>query len=45
MDNNALYGEILDLLENDARMSVEDIELMIGVSADRVREAIAHMEQ
>ena len=45
MDNNALYGEILDLLENDARMSVEDIAVMTGVSADRVREAIAHMEQ
>ena len=45
MDNNALYGEILDLLENDARLSVEDIALMTGVSADRVREAIAHMEQ
>jgi DNA-binding Lrp family transcriptional regulator len=45
MDNNALYGEILDLLENDARMSVEDMALMTGVSADRVRQAIAHMEQ
>ena len=45
MDNHALYGEILDLLENDARMSVEDIAVMIGVSADEVRQAIAHMEQ
>ena len=42
---NSLYGEILDLLENDARMSVEEIAVMAGASADRVRQAIEKMEQ
>jgi DNA-binding Lrp family transcriptional regulator len=42
---NSLYGEILDLLENDAKMSADDIALMTGASADRVRQAIDKMEQ
>jgi DNA-binding Lrp family transcriptional regulator len=42
---DSLYGEILDLLENDARVSVEDIALMTGASADSVRQAIENMEQ
>ena len=43
--SNSLYGEILDLLENDAKMSVEDIALMTGASAEQVRQAIEKMEQ
>jgi DNA-binding Lrp family transcriptional regulator len=42
---NSLYGEILDLLENDAKMSVDDIALMTGASAEQVRQAIEKMEQ
>ncbi len=42
---NSLYGEILDLLENDAKISVDDIARMTGASADRVRQAIEKMEQ
>ena len=43
--SNSLYGEILDLLENDAKISVEDIALMTGASAEEVRQAIDKMEQ
>jgi DNA-binding Lrp family transcriptional regulator len=42
---NSLYSEILDLLENDARIGVDDIAVMTGASADRVRQAIDKMEQ
>jgi DNA-binding Lrp family transcriptional regulator len=42
---NSLYGEILDLLENDAKMRVDDIALMTGASAEQVRQAIEKMEQ
>ncbi len=42
---NSLYGEILDLLENDARMSVEEIAVVSGATADEVRQAIGKMEQ
>ena len=42
---NGLYAQILDAIENDARMSAEDIALMIGVSEEKVKEAIADMEK
>ncbi len=42
---NSLYGEILDLLENDAKISVEDIALMTGAPAEQILQAIEKMEQ
>lgn len=42
---NGLYSQILDVLENDAKTSVEDIAVMIGASAEQVSEAIADMEK
>ena len=43
--NNSLYGEILDLLENDAKMGAEEIATLAGATADEVRQAIEKMEQ
>jgi DNA-binding Lrp family transcriptional regulator len=42
---NTLYSEILDMLEQDAKVSIEDMALMTGASAEQIKEAILNMEQ
>ena len=42
---NALYSEILDILENDAKASVEDMALMTGASPEEIRQAVERLEQ
>ena len=42
---NTLYCEILDMLEQDARASIEDMALMTGASAEQIKEAISNLEQ
>ncbi len=44
MKNN-LYCEILDMLEQDARASIDDMALMTGASAEQIKEAISNLEQ
>ena len=43
--SNTLYCEILDMLEQDARASIEDMALMTGASAEQIKEAISNLEQ
>ncbi len=42
---STLYCEILDMLEQDARASIEDMALMTGASAEQIKEAISNLEQ
>lgn len=42
---STLYGEILDMLEQDAKVSIEDMAVMTGASAEHISEAIQMMEQ
>jgi DNA-binding Lrp family transcriptional regulator len=42
---NTLYSEILDMLEQDAKVSIEDMALMTDASAEQIKEAILNMEQ
>lgn len=42
---STLYCEILDMLEHDAKTTVEDMALMTGASAEQIKEAIKNMEQ
>ena len=42
---STLYCEILDMLEQDARVSIEDMALMTGASAEQIKEAISNLEQ
>ncbi len=41
---NSFYGEILDMLEKDAKISIEDMATMAGVSVADVERAIAELE-
>ena len=41
---NSFYGEILDLLERDAKISIEDMATMAGVTTDEVERAIEELE-
>ena len=41
---NSFYGEILDMLEKDAKISVEDMAVMTGASVAEVQAAIAELE-
>lgn len=41
---NSFYGEILDMLEKDAKISIEDMATMAGVSVAEVEKAIADLE-
>lgn len=42
---NGLCAEILNLLESDAKISIDDIAALTGASAGQVKEAIAAMEK
>lgn len=42
---NGLCAEIINLLENDAKISVEDMAALTGASAEQIKEAIAAMEK
>ncbi len=42
---STLYSEILDMLEHDAKVSMEDMAVMTGASAAQIEEAIRMMEQ
>jgi DNA-binding Lrp family transcriptional regulator len=42
--SNPLYGEILEILENDAKTKPEDIAAMTGASVVEVNKAIAKLE-
>lgn len=42
---STLYCEILDMLEHDAKVSMEDMAVMTGASAAQIEEAIRMMEQ
>ncbi|MGI5850006.1 MAG: Lrp/AsnC family transcriptional regulator [Christensenellales bacterium] len=42
--SNLLYNEILDMLENDSKISVEDMAIMAGVSAGEISQAVAKLE-
>jgi len=42
---STLYCEILDMLENDAKVSIEDMAVMTGASEEQIKEAIQMMEQ
>ncbi len=42
---STLYCEILDMLEHDAKVSIEDMAVMTGASAEQVKETIRMMEQ
>jgi len=42
---STLYCEILDMLENDAKVSIEDMAVMTGAPAEQIKDAIAIMEQ
>ena len=42
--SNSFYGEILDMLEKDAKMSVSDMAAMTGASEQEVEAAIAELE-
>lgn len=42
---SALYCEILNMLEQDAKVGIEDMVLMTGASAEQIKEAINNMEQ
>lgn len=42
---NTLYCEILDMLEQDARIGIDDMALMTGASAEQIKEAISNLEQ
>lgn len=42
---NTLYGEIVDMLEQDAKVSIEDMAVMTGASVEQIAEAIQIMEQ
>ena len=41
---NSFYGEILDMLEKDAKISIEDMATMAGVSVAEVEKAVAELE-
>ncbi len=42
---NGLCAEILDMLENDAKVSIEDMAVLTGASSEKIREAITAMEK
>ena len=42
--SNSFYGEILDMLEKDAKISVEDMAAMTSASVEEVAKAIAELE-
>ncbi|MFA5676287.1 MAG: Lrp/AsnC family transcriptional regulator [Christensenellales bacterium] len=42
---NGLCAEILDMLENDAKISVEDMAALAGVSSEKITKAISVMEK
>ena len=42
--NNTLNCEILDMLENNAKISVNDMAAMAGVSADEITQAVEKLE-
>lgn len=42
---NGLCAEILDMLENDAKVSIEDMAVLTGASGEKIREAITAMEK
>ncbi len=42
---STLYNEILDMLEQDSRISIEDMAAMTGASAEQIKEAIQNLEQ
>lgn len=42
---STLYCEILDMLEHDAKVSIDDMAVMTGASAEQIKEAIRIMEQ
>lgn len=42
---NGLCAEILDMLENDAKISAEDMAVFTGASSEKIKEAITAMEK
>jgi len=44
MKKSELIGEIVEMLENDARVSAADMAAMAGVSEDEIRAAVSKME-
>lgn len=42
--SNSVYNEVLAMLENDAKTSVEDMAAMAGVSAKEIKDAIEKLE-
>jgi DNA-binding Lrp family transcriptional regulator len=42
--SNPLYGEILEILENDAKTTNEDIAAMVGATVSEVEKAIKKLE-
>ncbi len=41
---NSLYNEIIDMLENDAKISIEEMAVMAGVEADEIKKAVKQLE-
>ena len=42
--SDSLCNEVLNMLESDAKLSIDDMAVMAGVSADEVTDAIEQME-